>query len=83
MDPIDSSSVWDELYPTTSPNTEAAARMRRLRICAARECFEECGILLEESPESKGKELWSQMPEAERRAWRDKVSCRRRLIRRR
>ncbi|KAL8280607.1 hypothetical protein RQP46_006930 [Phenoliferia psychrophenolica] len=75
VDPIDSSNVWDELYPESlgQPDADAVARMRRLRICAARECFEECGILLEESKGSKGKEIWAAIPESERKVWRDKV----------
>lgn len=75
MDPIDSSNVWDELYPSvgSQPIDAEAARMRCLQICAARECFEECGILLEESAGGKGKAVWAGVPAAQRMEWRDKV----------
>ncbi|KAK4703401.1 hypothetical protein P7C70_g2819, partial [Phenoliferia sp. Uapishka_3] len=68
VDPIDSSNVWDPLYPD-----EKDARIRHLKLCAARECFEECGILLEESNGGKGKEIWAGVSEEDRRMWRDKV----------
>jgi nucleoside diphosphate-linked moiety X motif protein 19 len=43
-----------------------------VKLCAVRETFEECGILLLEG-KGKGKERWAAVKEAERRVWRDKV----------
>lgn len=73
MDPIDTSAEWDHLYPAASPPTAEEARLRAIKICAVRETFEECGILLSESTTSTAKDVWDKVPEQERMIWRDKV----------
>lgn len=45
-----------------------------MKLCAVRETFEECGILLLEGGGSKGRERWAAMDEPQRKLWRDKVS---------
>ena len=77
MDPIDSaSSVWSSLFPSDQPLSAEEAKTQTVKICAVRETFEECGILLmEENGEKKGngREKWAALGEKERKAWRDKV----------
>lgn len=76
MDPIDVSKEWDAYYPDSAGLSVEEKRFRSLQICACRETFEECGILL---LEGGGEEVWRGVGEAERRVWRDKVSYASRL----
>jgi nucleoside diphosphate-linked moiety X motif 19, mitochondrial len=78
LDPIDSDfSAWDPFFLSRSGLSEQEKKMQSVKLCAARETFEECGILLlEGGTEGKGREKWSAMSEKERKAWRDKVSSR-------
>lgn len=46
--------------------------MQSMKLCAIRETFEECGILMLEGNED-AKTAWSAIAEEERRRWRTKV----------
>lgn len=72
MDPIDVSHEWEGFYPDSAGLSVEEKRFRSLQICACRETFEECGILL---LEGGGEEVWRAVGEAERKVWRDKVSA--------
>lgn len=78
VDPIDSAaSTWASLFPSSADEP----RMQTMKLCAVRETFEECGILLaEEDGQSggKGREKWAALGDGERKAWRDKVGSLRR-----
>lgn len=71
MDPIDTSPAWSSLYPALS--TPEEVKLHSLKLCAVRETFEECGILLAESDSASGERVWEGVKEEERRVWRDKV----------
>ncbi|ORY88246.1 hypothetical protein BCR35DRAFT_22950 [Leucosporidium creatinivorum] len=75
LDPIDSDfSAWESFFPSGSKLGEEEGKMQSVKLCAARETFEECGILLlEGGNEGKGRQRWTEMKEEERKAWRDKV----------
>ncbi|KAI5479924.1 NUDIX hydrolase domain containing protein [Pseudohyphozyma bogoriensis] len=87
VDPSDSSPRWNSLFPAPAHHDDSALtadeeqQIRQTRICAVRECFEECGVLLLEDgvaddgvvvPGVGGKK-WDAMPEDERKVWREKV----------
>mgnify|MGYP001558548835 FL=1 len=71
MDPIDTSPAWNALYPALA--TPEEVKLQALKLCAVRETFEECGILLAESDSSSGERVWEGVKEEQRRVWRDKV----------
>lgn len=67
---------WDALYPDWGSESKES---RAIKLCAVRETFEESGILLCECTSPGGaKAKWEGVSEAERKVWRDKVSCSRR-----
>lgn len=64
MDPIDRQlDVWRPMFADEKDDTQLS-----YKICALRETFEECGILLGDHAEK-----WEAVPENERRQWRDRV----------
>lgn len=83
LDPSDTSPEWASFFPSpstllpSSVSAEAERRMQAIKICAVRETFEECGILLHDSMPGqipgRAAEVWAGVGEEERRQWRDKV----------
>lgn len=74
VDPIDKDvDVWSELFPSFKQMSAEDQRMLTMKLCAVRETFEECGILLLEGSEA-AKSRWAAVPEDQRRQWRTRVS---------
>lgn len=68
MDPVDrQTDKWKRFLPASVESDDEA--QLSLKLCAIRETFEECGILLADNHA----EAWHRLTEQERREWRDKV----------
>lgn len=76
IDPIDrDSAAWATLFPDASGLSAEDQRMQSMKLCAVRETFEECGILMYEG--GAANERWASVSEEQRREWRTKVRYRR------
>ena len=73
VDPIDRDvTAWSRLFPSDTHLSEEVERTQLMKLCAVRETFEECGILLLEGSDDS-RAHWAAVPEAERRKWRKRV----------
>ncbi|SGY76083.1 BQ5605_C005g03466 [Microbotryum silenes-dioicae] len=71
LDPIDrDQSAWTGLLDKIENPEEAKARA--VKLCALREAFEECGVLLLDG-EGNAKQRWIAISDTEKKAWRNKV----------
>ncbi|SCV69375.1 BQ2448_2395 [Microbotryum intermedium] len=71
LDPIDGDQMaWAGLLDKIENSEEAKARA--VKLCALRETFEECGILLLDG-QGNAKQRWSVISDEDKKAWRNKV----------